>query len=77
MFKVLDVLKIGNMLSVTLDGKCELLKNGSKLTDGKGTVYEVVSVGMTRHDDPSDIAKSTTVLVKPCNLEKGNELYIA
>lgn len=26
MFKVLDVFKIGDMLSVTLDGKCEMLK---------------------------------------------------
>jgi hypothetical protein len=77
MFKVLDVFKVGDMLSVTLCGKCDLLKNGSKLTDGNGNVYEVVSVGMTRHNNPSDIAESTTILVKSCNLEKGNELFIA
>jgi hypothetical protein len=77
MFKVLDVFKVGDMLSVTLEGKCDLLKNGSKLTDGNGSIYEVVSVGMTRHNNPSDIVKSTTILVKSCNLEKGNELFIA
>ena len=36
MFKVLDVFKISDMLSVTLDGKCEMLKNGTKLYDKSG-----------------------------------------
>lgn len=49
MFKVLDVFKIGDMLSVTLDGKCEMLKNGTKLYDKSGRTYEVVSVAMTRY----------------------------
>ena len=42
MFKVLDVFKISDMLSVTLDGKCEMLKNGTKLYDKSGRTYEVV-----------------------------------
>lgn len=50
MFKVLDVFKIGDMLSVTLDGKCEMLKNGTKLYYKSGRTYEVVSVAMTRYD---------------------------
>ena len=74
MFKVLDVFKIGDMLSVTLDGKCEMLK---KLYDKSGRTYEVVSVAMTRYNDPSDIAKSTTVLLKACDIKTGSELFIA
>jgi len=74
---VLDVFKIGDMLSVTLDGKCEMLKNGTKLYDKSGRTYEVVSVAMTRYNDPSDIAKSTTVLLKACDIETGSELFIA
>ena len=77
MFKVLDVFKIGDMLSVTLDGKCEMLKNGTKLYDKSGRTYEVVSVAMTRYNDPSDIAKSTTVLLKACDIKTGSELFIA
>ena len=77
MFKVLDVFKIGDMLSVTLGGKCEMLKNGTKLYDKSGRTYEVVSVAMTRYSDPSDIAKSTTVLLKACDIETGLELFIA
>lgn len=77
MFKVLDVFKIGDMLSVTLDGKCEMLKNGTKLYYKSGRTYEVVSVAMTRYNDPSDIAKSTTVLLKACDIETGSELFIA
>lgn len=77
MFKVLDVFKIDDMLSVTLDGKCETLKNGTKLYDKSGRTYEVVSVAMARYNEPLDIAKSTTVLLKACSIETGAELFIA
>lgn len=76
MLKVLDVFKIGDMISVTLEGKGEMIKNGSKLVDEKNNVYEVVSVAMTEHDNPADISKTTTVLIKSCGLEKGQELHI-
>ena len=49
MFKVLDVFPIGNMFSVTLEGSCDNLKNGSKLIDDNGNTVVVVSVAMTRH----------------------------
>lgn len=77
MLKVLDVFRIGDMLSVTIDGKCDEIKNGSRLTDKNGNIFEVVSVGMTRYDDPSDISNNTTVLITPCTLEEGIELFIA
>lgn len=76
MLKIIDTFKIGDKLSVTFEGRCEKIKNGTQLKDSKGNLYMVVSVGTTRHDNPSDITKSTTVLITPCNLEKGNLLYI-
>ena len=36
MLKVLDVFPIGNMLSVTLEGPCDNIKNGCKLVDSNG-----------------------------------------
>ena len=77
MYRVLDVFQIGNMLSVTLEGICEKLATGSKLVDSKGNIIVVQSVAMTRHDKPSDISKSTTILVNPCDVQKGSELSIA
>lgn len=77
MLKVLDVFPIGNMLSVTLEGSCDSLKNGSKLIDSNGNAIVVVSVAMTRHENPTDINKSTTVMVNSCQLKKGTELSIA
>lgn len=77
MLKVLDVFPIGNMLSVTLEGSCDDLKNGSKLIDSSGNAITVVSVAMTRHENPADINKSTTVMVNSCQLQKGAELSIA
>ncbi|MDO5311401.1 MAG: hypothetical protein Q4E94_05795 [Clostridia bacterium] len=75
MFEVMDVFKLGDNLSVTLNGRCDEIRNGSKLTDQKGNVYNVVSVGMTRYDEPSDMTKSTTVLIVPNTLKKGTLLY--
>lgn len=77
MFEVMNVLKIGNKLSVTLQGKCESIKNGSKLKDTSGRIYDVISVGMTRYNDPKDITKNTSVLITPCTLSKGTQLYMA
>lgn len=77
MLKVIDVFPIGDMLSVTLEGPCNDLKNGSKLVDGKGNTINVISVAMIRNDNPADIFKSTTVMVKSCQLQKGTELSIA
>ncbi len=77
MLKVLDVFNIGDMLSVTLDGNCAELSNGSKLIDENGNDVFVLSVAMTRHENPHDISKSTTILVKPCDLRIGSNLSIA
>ena len=76
MFEVIDTFKIGSNLSVTLKGKCEQIKNGTVLKDKNNNKYDVLSVGMTRFDNPSDIARSTTVLVTPCGLKKGSELFL-
>lgn len=77
MLKVIDIYRIGDMLSVTLEGKCDQIKNGSRLVDNENNVYEVKSVAMTRHNNPSDIKKTTTILIPLCDLHAGEELSIA
>ena len=77
MLKVLDVFQIGNNLSVTLEGKCAEIKNGSTLIGNDGKKYEIISVAMVRSDDPTDFSKTTTVLMPLCEIEKGFELQIA
>ena len=77
MYRVLDVFRIEDMISVTLEGNCDELKNGTVLTDESNNIYHVISVGMTRYDNPKDISKLTTVLITPCNLQKGINLRIA
>lgn len=77
MFKVLDVFKISGKLSVTLEGVCDNIKNGTILTDQKGHLYRVVSVAMTSNNNPHDISKSTTVLIENGDIRKDTELIIA
>ena len=76
MFKVLDVFPIGNMFSVTLEGSCDGLKNGSRLTDNNGNTVVVASVAMTKYENPTDFNKNTTVMVDSCQFTKGSELFI-
>ena len=77
MLKVLDIFRIGDKLSVTLEGKCEEIKNGSQLIDRRGKKYEILSVAMVRSDNPSDFSKTTTVLMPLCDIQEGFELHIA
>ncbi len=77
MLKVIDIFPIGDMLSVTLEGSCNELKSGSKLVDENGNTINVISVAMIRNENPADIFKSTTVMIKSCQIKKGMELSIA
>lgn len=77
MIIVLDVFRIGNNLSVTLEGNCAELKNGSILIGNGGKRYEVISVAMVKSDEPTDFSKTTTVLMPLCDIKKGLELKIA
>lgn len=74
-FEVIDTLKLGDNLLVTLKGKCSDIKNGSKLKDSSGNIYDVISAGMTRFDKPTDIIQYIDVLFMPCALAKGAQLY--
>lgn len=76
MLRVVEVFPIGTMLSVTLEGDCESIHVGSRLHDPNGNQMIVDSVAMIAHDNPMDIRKSITILVAPCSLAKGTELFI-
>ena len=77
MLKVLDVFPIGNMLSITLEGDCKEIRNGSKLLDPNGNTIIIDSVAVTRPIEPDSPDESTVVLVQMCNIQKGYELSIA
>ncbi len=76
MLKVIDTFLIGTTLSVTLEGRCDNISNGSRLVDSNGNIIVVKSVAMTRHDNPADISKNTTILIDYCDIKKGSELSI-
>lgn len=77
MLKVLDVFKVGKMLSVTIEGNCEKIANGSKLIDNSGRTIVVNSVAMVHPANPADTRNNTTVLIDNCDIEVGSELSIA
>ncbi len=76
MLKVMDVFRIGNKLSITIEGDGSGIKNGSEVKDKNGNKYRIVSVAMTRHNSPHDISQNTTLLVTNGNIVKGDELFI-
>ena len=77
MMRVIGIFQIGDKLSVTLEGTCDNVKNGSKLIGQDNKEYEVISVAMPRTDNPSDISRTTIVLMPACDIKTGYELRIA
>lgn len=76
MFKVLDVYKIGDMISVSLHGNCEMIKNGTKLKDKNNRIYNVISVAMTSYNENSPISNNLIILLNDCDIKTGAELYL-
>ncbi len=77
MLKVLNVLPVGDKLAVTFEGNGNGIKNGSRIVDDVGNVIEIISVGMGRYENAADISKSTTVLIKKCDISIGSRFDIA
>ena len=76
MLKILDTLKVGELLSITVEGNCADLKNGSNLHDRYGNTYNVVSIGMMQLHNPHDISNMTSMLISPATINKGEELFL-
>ena len=53
-FKVLDKIRIGSVYGVSVEGDASLLRKGLKLTDEKGNIFELESVGMVHYSSIED-----------------------
>ena len=49
MFKVLGKLPVGDIYCVSVEGNIQLLKNGLKLIDEKGSIFEIRTVAMSHY----------------------------
>lgn len=76
MFEIIDTFPIGDKLSITVKGNGDELKNGMKLKDDSGHIYEVLSVAMVEHNSPKEIASTTTLLTTSGDLSKNEELFV-
>lgn len=75
MLKVIETLKIGNLLSVTVEGNPNEIKNGAVFVDKNGDRHTVKSIALERFDNPHDISRFTTFLTEFCELKKGSILF--
>lgn len=64
MFKVLDKLFIGNICCVSVEGDTLLLKNGLKLVDEKGNLFEIDTVGMAHYQNSIKNKKYAELVLK-------------
>lgn len=77
MFKVIEVFKIKNMLSVTVEGEPNKINNRTVFIDENGNEYKVISVALEKYNEPRDISRLTTFLIDLCDLKADTELFIA
>lgn len=76
MFKILDRLCIGGINIVSVEGDTLLLKNGLKLIDEKGNIYEIDTVGMPHYKNLKDNRMHAELVLKG-DIEKiGNTLKL-
>lgn len=75
MLKVVDTLKVGNLLSVTVEGNPNEIKNNAIFVDKNGVPHTVKSVALERFANPHDISRFTTFLTELCELKKGTFLF--
>ena len=76
MFKVLDILRVSDMYSVLIEGDTSLLKNGLKLIDESGNVFEVETVGMTKYRKVDDYKKYANIVLGGDVENMGDILYL-
>lgn len=63
MFKVLGKLRIRNLYGVSVEGNIDLLKNGLKLIDEKGHIFNIESIGMPHYYNPEDCRTHAELLL--------------
>lgn len=63
-YKVLDILKIGDNTSVTIEGKGERLHNQMIIFDADNIAHTLLSVAMPANEEAGDMRKQTTLLIK-------------
>ena len=75
-FKVLDKLRVGNTYCVTIEGDMQLLKKGQKLSDEKGNMYEVETVGMSHYQNIEDYKKRAEIVLGGDVENMGDTLFL-
>lgn len=63
-YKVIDIFRIGDNTSVTIEGSGKGLRNHIIVTSAEGTKHELLSVAMVSGHPQSERRKTTTVLIK-------------
>lgn len=68
MYQVIDKFAVGSSYAVSLKGDAALLKNGIKLIDENGQIFEIAGVVMMHYQNDKSILNSDQIEV----LFKGN-----
>ena len=75
-FKVLDKLRVGNTYCVSIEGDMQFLKKGQKLSDEKGDMYVVETVGMSHYQNIEDYKKRAEIVLGGDVENMGDTLFL-
>ncbi len=76
MFKVLDKLFLENINCVSVEGDVLLLKNGIKLTDEEGNIFEIETVGMPHYQNAEEHRRNAELVLKGDVENIGKTLFL-
>lgn len=76
MLKVLDKLHVGNRYCVSGEGDIQQLKNGLKLIDEKGNMFEIETVAMSDYQNIEDYKKHANLVLFGDIEKMGKNLFL-
>ena len=63
MFKILNILNIGNIYCVSVEGDIQLLRNGLQLHDENGNIFEIETVAMPHYHKRENYKKYAEIVL--------------
>lgn len=77
MFAVLDKLYVGNKYCVSVSGNIQLLKNGLKLVDEKGNIFQIETVAMSDYQNIEEYKLHAELVLNGDVKNMGKNLFLS
>lgn len=76
MFNIVKKICLGKVCCVSVEGDVRLLRNGLELTDEKGNIFDIETVGMPHYRNNTDFCKCAELVLQGDMENIGGSLFL-